>query len=223
MGRPALTERRKAQTRREIAEHALELFMRRGFDAVGVEAIAEVSGVSLRTFYRYFSTKEEVLAPIVDDGVGELVERLAARPDDEPLGVALERAVEQIAPRLGQPGVAALAGLIAAVPALRARWYFELGVLEETLIPVLRRRSGGDLADIEVRMSAAVIVLCLRVALQAAAETPSTPFPEALQRAVGHARLGAGLALRTPTAAAGDFRSGGAPPVPARGAAARDT
>jgi len=61
VARPALTERRKAQTRREIAEHALELFVRNGYSAVGADAIADAAGVSLRTFYRYFSGKDEVL------------------------------------------------------------------------------------------------------------------------------------------------------------------
>ena len=69
MARPALTERRKAQTRREIAESALGLFVRHGYEAVSVEAIAEEAGVSLRTFYRYFSAKDEVLSPIITDGI----------------------------------------------------------------------------------------------------------------------------------------------------------
>src|SRR6059058_2293292 len=65
MGRPTLTERRKAQTRREIAETALVLFAREGYDGVSAEAIAEEAGVSLRTFYRYFTGKDAVLSPIV--------------------------------------------------------------------------------------------------------------------------------------------------------------
>src|SRR5439155_5577515 len=50
MGRPTLTERRKAQTRREIAETALALFARQGYDGVSAETIAEEAGGSLRTF-----------------------------------------------------------------------------------------------------------------------------------------------------------------------------
>src|SRR3954452_5172777 len=65
MGRPTLTERRKAQTRREIAETALALFAREGYDGVSAEAIAEEAGVSLRTFYRYFTGKDALLSPIV--------------------------------------------------------------------------------------------------------------------------------------------------------------
>ena len=69
MARPTLTERRKAQTRREIAETALALFARKGYDGVSAETIAEEAGVSLRTFYRYFTGKDAVLSPIVTDGL----------------------------------------------------------------------------------------------------------------------------------------------------------
>src|SRR2546427_448814 len=79
MGRPTLTERRKAQTRREIAETALAVFARTGYDGVSAEAIAEEAGVSLRTFYRYFTGKDAVLSPIVTDGIDALASRLAAR------------------------------------------------------------------------------------------------------------------------------------------------
>src|SRR5438477_76719 len=65
MTRPPLSERRRTHTRREIAESAVTLFARDGYDNVSVEDIAEEAGISLRTFYRYFSAKDEVLSPIV--------------------------------------------------------------------------------------------------------------------------------------------------------------
>src|SRR5207247_783980 len=99
MGRPTLTERRKAQTRREIAETALALFARKGYDGVSAEAIAEEAGVSLRTFYRYFTGKDAVLSPIVTDGIDELAERLPARPAPESLAHALYNASPAVTPR----------------------------------------------------------------------------------------------------------------------------
>src|SRR5207244_11838857 len=118
MARPRLTDRRKAQTRRDIAEKALELFMHDGYDAVSPQVIADAAGVSLRTFYRYFATKDDVLVPIVADSVGELVGLIADRPRPEPLGVAAEAAVVQLEPRLGDAGLAALDHLLVAVLAL---------------------------------------------------------------------------------------------------------
>ena len=80
MARPALTERRKAQTRREIAESAMALFLRDRYENVSAETIAEEAGISLRTFYRYFAGKEAVLSPIVTDGILELTDKLLGTP-----------------------------------------------------------------------------------------------------------------------------------------------
>jgi len=167
--------------------------MEDGYDAVSVEAIAEAAGVSLRTLYRYFASKDEVVVPIVAEGVGELIDLLAARPMDEVLGVAVEHAIGDIEPRLGWPGVSMLAQLLEGVPALGARVGFELAALEDKLAPVIRTRAGGDLGEDDARVTAAVIVACMRVALRVTAHHPSTPFNVALHRAITHAQEGAGL------------------------------
>ncbi|GDY76210.1 hypothetical protein SAV31267_056950 [Streptomyces avermitilis] len=59
----SLIERRKAATRMEIARAAAGLFMADGLRATRAEDIARAAGVAPRTFYRYFATKEESLAP----------------------------------------------------------------------------------------------------------------------------------------------------------------
>ena len=57
-----LRERKKADTRRALSDAALELAFEHGFDAVTREAIANLAGVSLRTFNNYFTGKYEALA-----------------------------------------------------------------------------------------------------------------------------------------------------------------
>src|SRR3954466_6067058 len=105
MGRPTLTERRKAQTRREIAGPALALFARQGYDGVSAETIAEEAGVSLRTFYLYFTGKDAVLPLIVTGRLAELAERLAARPAPASLATALHSAYQDTGPRQGPKAV----------------------------------------------------------------------------------------------------------------------
>ncbi len=80
-----LRERKKARTRRELAEAARSLFHARGYEETTVEDIAEVVGVSSRTFFRYFDSKEAVLFAGWEDQLDELAEFLRARPPGEPL------------------------------------------------------------------------------------------------------------------------------------------
>jgi AcrR family transcriptional regulator len=60
----ALRERRRSQTRSEVADAALDLFERQGVAATTVEDIAQAAGISPRTFYRLCGTKEQA---VLDD------------------------------------------------------------------------------------------------------------------------------------------------------------
>jgi AcrR family transcriptional regulator len=53
-----LRERKKRDTRQALAEAAVGLGLTEGFDAVTVDRITEAAGVSRRTFFRYFDSKE---------------------------------------------------------------------------------------------------------------------------------------------------------------------
>ncbi|MFF5992680.1 acyl-CoA-like ligand-binding transcription factor [Prauserella flavalba] len=85
-GRPALT------SARELAEVAQELFLERGFENVSVDDIAAAAGVSRRTFFRYFSTKADVLWVESPAELARFRELLAAAPPEEPYADVLCRA-----------------------------------------------------------------------------------------------------------------------------------
>jgi AcrR family transcriptional regulator len=79
----------------EVEAVALGLFEARGFGEVTVDDIAEEAGISVRTFYRYFPTKEDVLQSRIDQRAATLRAALAARPADEPALQALRIAYAQ--------------------------------------------------------------------------------------------------------------------------------
>jgi AcrR family transcriptional regulator len=83
---PTRRERKKLETRHALERAALRLFGERGYEQTTVEDIAEAADVAVRTFFRYFSSKQDVLfGEVVTDRVVRLRTELAARPRDEDL------------------------------------------------------------------------------------------------------------------------------------------
>jgi AcrR family transcriptional regulator len=90
---PGLRERKKAETRRALSDAALKLAFERGLDRVTREDIADVAGVSLRTFNNYFTGKYEALAYRQAERIRRSIEILRQRPAEEPLWTAITEAV----------------------------------------------------------------------------------------------------------------------------------
>ena len=61
--------------REQILETALDLFYTRGYDAVGVQEIAEKSGVTNPTLYYYFKSKYGLLEQLLDSRSGFFLEQ----------------------------------------------------------------------------------------------------------------------------------------------------
>jgi AcrR family transcriptional regulator len=79
--------------RSEIVSRAVILLDQQGFDQTTVEEISTAVGISPRSFFRYFSTKEDIAVGHLAS-MGQLVrEALGARPEDEPAWVALRAAL----------------------------------------------------------------------------------------------------------------------------------
>lgn len=181
----SLTERRKAATRMEIARAAAGLFMANGLRATRAEDIARAAGVAPRTFYRYFATKEEALAPLFSEGAHRWSEAVR----DAPAGLSVAEALHHAAIHTLTPGagvsarslewVRALLRLTGTDPGLAKVWAEICQVAERELATVLAvRTQGGDETSAAVtpalRFAAAVAGAAVRVAVEswAAGEAP---------------------------------------------------
>ena len=89
MANPGLRERKKADTRRALSDAALKLAFEHGLDNITREDIADVAGVSLRTFNNYFTGKYEALAYRRPNACAAASPMLRQRPADEPLWTAI--------------------------------------------------------------------------------------------------------------------------------------
>lgn len=78
-------EAHRRATKERLQQAALDRFRADGFDATSVAAIAEDAGVTERTFFRYFPTKEAVLFQDYQSRLEWFRAALAVRPADEPV------------------------------------------------------------------------------------------------------------------------------------------
>src|ERR1700761_2428530 len=74
-----LRERKKARTRRVIADAAARLFAERGYEQVAVSDVAREADVSEQTVYNYFQTKEQLVTDLDQDFQEELVRLIRTR------------------------------------------------------------------------------------------------------------------------------------------------
>ncbi|MEV7012449.1 TetR family transcriptional regulator [Streptosporangium sp. NPDC051022] len=167
-----LRERKKARTRRTIQEQALRLFAERGYDETTVEQIAEASEISPSTFFRYFPSKEEVVAH--DDHAPLLAAMLAEQPADltpiPALRAAVRAAFAQL-PHEEETRILARTRLQLRHAALRAKAVDNMICTIDVLAEGVARRAGLDVADPLSRTAAGAVVGAILPAMFAWAES----------------------------------------------------
>lgn len=103
-GLPSLQARRRLLVQDEIERAALRLLLARGYDAVSIDDIAAVVGMSGRTFFRYYATKDEILRRFQAGLHEALIETFKDRPADESALEALRaRRLNREGRRVGRP------------------------------------------------------------------------------------------------------------------------
>jgi AcrR family transcriptional regulator len=116
-----LRESKKVRMREEIADQAMRLFATRGFDNVTVTEVAAAAGVSDKTVFNYFPTKEDLFFDEVPKREAELVSTIRDREPGESILAALRQRQLGECQRMCSPGFATFARIIEESPALQAK------------------------------------------------------------------------------------------------------
>src|SRR6266516_2059644 len=90
-------ERTRRAVRGELAQLAASLFVEKGYDETTIDDLAAAAGMSKRTFFRYFASKEELVMGKYEILGEQLAEDLAARPAGEPIWVSLRQIFGRVA------------------------------------------------------------------------------------------------------------------------------
>jgi mycofactocin system transcriptional regulator len=85
--------RRRSTTQDHITDVALELFAARGFDEVSVDDVAAAAGISRRTLFRYYASKNAIPWGDFDAHLAHMRDLLADVAPDVPIGDALRTAL----------------------------------------------------------------------------------------------------------------------------------
>jgi AcrR family transcriptional regulator len=159
----------------EISQTAMTLFVANGFEQTTVDQIAAAVGMSVRSVFRYFPSKEDIVVGHLDHIGDEIAGALALRPPPEAPWVALRQAMQPHIDDLTENAAAnlAVAAMLAETPALkpallnkRARWV-------DALVPNITNRLSGPAPsrDLRARAIASSALACLNVAVDEWART----------------------------------------------------
>ena len=140
VGRPPVT------SRAELEQIALELFAERGFEATTVDDIAAAAGISRRTFFRYYPSKNDVVWGDFEVLLAAMEEWLAQTELDVPVLEALTDAVVRFnsLPPEAVPAHRQRMSLILHVPALQAHSNLRYADWRAVVARFVASRAGGE-------------------------------------------------------------------------------
>lgn len=162
-----LRESKRRETSERIIEKGLKLFVKNGYEDTTIDAIADSAGISRRTFFHYFKSKEAILLTAHDSGFREALKpaMLAESPDQAPIDAA-KKCLIKLASRYETRESVIFDRLMQSTEALRARKEAVFVETEQILLeamcelwPATARREG-------LRLVAMMAIGTLRLALE---------------------------------------------------------
>jgi len=136
-------ERKRRAIRGELSEVALRLLTDRQFDSLTIDEIAAEAGVSRRTFFRYFTSKEDVVFAFLDQWAVRLAADIIARPADEDPVAAVQNSFRQLTAAYDDRALA-LVRLVRETPSLQQQERINREHLRISVVNALATRLGLD-------------------------------------------------------------------------------
>lgn len=153
-----LRERTRNAVRAQLGQTAVKLFVEQGFEATTVEQIAAATGLSRRSFHRYFAGKEDVLAQWFAEMGQKIAAELEARPAGEPPWYALRRCFDGLVEALSaRPESLVMTRMMLNTPALHASHLHKHAHWAALLADVLQQRLGGPARFAAVALAGAAL------------------------------------------------------------------
>jgi AcrR family transcriptional regulator len=162
-----LRESKRRETRQRIAEAGQRLFLANGYEGTTLDTIAAAAGISRRTFFSYFKSKDDIILFWQDaDSARLIADLLKTSPDVPPLDAVRDVMVKHIA-RYTTEQMTAVDNLMRSSESLLARKQAYYAEQEQALFNALCEVWRQPERRLALRMVAVVSVGAMRLALQA--------------------------------------------------------
>jgi AcrR family transcriptional regulator len=157
-----LRERKKQQTREALMRAAFALFAERGYDATTLADIADAAGVSTRTIFAYFPSKEDIVFCGFESMREALAEALASRPaDQDALGALRDFIVSSAHEKTDADQ--RLEQVIAADETLRSHKRARIADFQDLLAAAIAEDLGSGPDDLRPQVAAASLTAAFEV------------------------------------------------------------
>jgi AcrR family transcriptional regulator len=178
-----LRERKKRATRDALTRAALELFVERGYDQTTLAEIADAAGVSTRTIFAYFPSKEDILFSKMQTMCDDFAQALAQRPAGTDALTALSEFIlssahekTELDHKLGQA--------IAADPTLSSHKRARIAQLRDVLGAAIAEDLGVGADDLRPQVAAASLIAAFEVLERQDSGHSKTPTREDIAAAI---------------------------------------
>jgi AcrR family transcriptional regulator len=156
-----------AEARLNVSRHACALFWERGVSGASGDDIAAAAGLSTRTIWRYFRSKEACVEPVLAKSAHRFIGVLDRWPPELSLGehMAADVLAHPFTPQDIDDEISAMriATMTTREPPLRTAYLMVHDQLERGFIPVVAKRLRLAEDDLTVRLCAAATTAALRV------------------------------------------------------------
>ncbi len=196
-----LRERKKRQTREDLHRAALDLVEERGFAAVTTDEIAQRAGVSARTFFNYFPSKDAAVLGTQPDDIAELERLIREHAEDEdPLESLRRVSIAMVAPAASDPALRAQRRrVLLTEPSLAPALVRRNITLENALTAALEDRLGRPRAsDVRIRVTVAAALGAVRACFEHHQAGAKGDIEDSIDQAFDLLRDGLGVQRATP-------------------------
>ncbi|MEU8838034.1 helix-turn-helix domain-containing protein [Streptomyces roseus] len=168
---PSLWDRSRQAVVASIFDTAMRLFAEQGYEATTIAQIAKDAGISQRSLFRYFGTKEDIVCGEQEE-LGELLRAtVEAQPAAATAWEALRAGFEVLMEAHGEPGqLLEITTLIFDTPPLRARYTQKRLRWQELVQPAVTARmpaGEGPLPQVRAAAVTATVFACVDAATEA--------------------------------------------------------